>query len=159
MEIDCFLLKDFIFFFLFAYVTAKFALRDYKHKKVFDRQKELYLKFLNILFLLKREPYQQFSDKMLSVLENMQSEFSIYASKKCRKDYYNFLDRIQKLHDDYLKNKDPNEDEIIDGDLISDISFQESYNYFKEKNQIGICEFNKLSEKAINHIQKSLKIR
>ena len=96
---------------------------------------------------------------MLSVLENMQSEFSIYASKKCRKDYYNFLDSIQKLHDDYLKNKDPNEDEIIDGDLLSAISLQESYNSFKEKNQIEICEFNKLIEKSTNHIQKSLKIR
>lgn len=87
MEIDCFLLKDFIFPIIITYVTAKFALRDYKNKMVFERQKELYLKFLNILFLLKREPYQQFSGKMLSVLENMQSEFSIYASKKCRKDY------------------------------------------------------------------------
>ena len=56
-----------------------------------------------------------------------------------------------------MKNKDPNEDEIIDGDLISAISLQESYNSFKEKNQIEICEFNKLIEKSTNHIKKVLR--
>ncbi len=158
MNIVCFLIKDFILPVLIAYTTTNFALKDYKNKSVFHRQKELYLRFLKILYLLKKEPHQQFSNKALSALENMQSEFSIYSSKKCQKDFSKIFDKIQELHNDFQKNRDPNEDEIIDGDITSAIILQESYNKYKDKNQIPVDELNNLIEQAITNIQKSLGI-
>lgn len=150
--------KDLIFPLTIAYITARLTLKDYKDKSVFDKQISVYLKFLNILFLFQKEPYQQFSRKYLSTLENMQSEFNIFASKKCRKDFSTILDKIQKLYIDYQQNRDPNEDEIIVENLSSAILLQESYDRYKNENQIEVAELNKLIQISIKHIQKSLRI-
>ncbi len=151
--------KDLFFPAFIAYITAKLTLQNYKSKAVFKRQKKLYLKFLDVLFLLKKEPFQQFSEKTMSNLETMQAEFSIYASKKCRKDFSKVTEKIRKMHDDFLENRDPNEDEIVDGDLTSAISLQESYDSYKDKHKMEIAELENQIYKATKNIQKSLGIR
>lgn len=126
--------------------------------KVFEQRKILYLKYLNLLLKIQQEPKMQFELKTLKDLESLQSEFYIYASKNCRDDFEIVISKIKFLCDEFLKNKDPNEDEIIAGDISDAIILQDSYDSYKEDNQIKTEEFRKIINKTIKDIQLSLKI-
>ena len=149
--------------FLTTFFNILWNFKTHIKENVFERQNDLYIRFLNLLLSIKRNPYLQFEEKTLYNFEKMQSEFFIYADKECRNDFSDIQNSIKKIQTDY-KNDRKNETAIdeddirIEADNTAVFDIQAEDEHYKDMHKIPDNQMKLKIETAISHIKKSLGI-
>lgn len=153
---------------LASFLTIFFNIRwDYKrHIKevIFEKKNSLYIRFLNLLMSIQRNPYLQFDEKTLHALEKIQAEFFIYANKVCRDDFSKLKNTLQKIQTDY-KNDCKNETAIeednirIEADETAIFDIQAEDKHYKDIHKILDAQLESKLEISIRHIKQSLWIK
>lgn len=149
--------------FLTTFFNILWNFKVHIKENIFERQNDLYIRYLNLLLSIKRNPYLQFEEKTLHNFENMQSEFFIYAEKECRNGFSEILKNLQKIQNDY-KNDRKNETAIdednmrieADNTVVFDIQAEDEH--YKDMHKIPDNQMRLKIESAIKNIKKSLGI-
>ena len=83
--------------FLTVLFTVRCNFKNHINESVFEKQKELYVKFLNLLMNIKNNPYLQFEKETLDSLEKIKAEFMIYANSKCQVVFFQITELLQEI--------------------------------------------------------------
>lgn len=148
---------------LTVFFTIKLEYRKNIDIEIFKQQKCLYLKFLNILLDLQKNPNLQFEKMKYDEIEKLQSEYMIIASEKCKKDFITIKKYISYRYKDF-ENEFYNETVLTENEIL--LQNDEFYFYeiesnkdnYINKHRITEDDFCKLINNAIKNIRKSLKI-
>lgn len=150
--------------FLTVFFTVRCNFKNHINESAFEKRKELYVKFLNLLINIKSNPYLQFEKETLDYLEKIKAEFMIYATPKCQQDFSQISELLQEIQCKY-ENERKNETAIeednlrIEADSTAVFDIQAEDEHYKDENKILDKRLNELSNFSLVHIKKSLGIR
>lgn len=150
--------------FLTVLFTVRCNFKNHINESVFEKQKELYAKFLNLLINIKRNPYLQFEKDTLDSLEEIQAEFMIYANLKCQQDFSQITEILQEIQCNYKRERKNEiaieEDNLrIEEDPTAVFDIQAEDQHYKDENKILDKRLNDLINLSLTHIKKNLRIR
>ena len=150
--------------FLTVLFTVRCNFKNHINESVFEKQKELYVKFLNLLMNIKNNPYLQFEKETLDSLEKIKAEFMIYANSKCQVVFFQITELLQEIQRKY-ENERKNETAIeednlrIEEDPTAVFDIQAEDEHYKDENKILDKRLNELINISLIRIKKNLGIR
>lgn len=151
--------------FLLARYTARHEVKKNIETTIFEKQKDLYIRFLTILCELENNPFLQFDGHTLKKIDALQAEFCIFASEKCNKDFSELRSTFAEILSKYSEA-------FGDGERQAELAFyaqqnnyevavnmQEEFDAYKMKHKIDDLELKKKLTLIRKDIRKSLGIK